>query len=185
MDLTLPINYNVFVEREGFTFFSDIEYKNIPVLCSHCKKTGHEVQDCKFRRKITANTNPKGKTTYVPKVSNVIPPSLVIIEDAEVIIESDKRDLNTSKGVDIEADIEQILLSEDSDTQLSNFVEATPDRAAIILDTNAADASFLKNSWGNLEEIDKGNSRGEWAFINAVSQLKKKQSTKKKETLHY
>ncbi|XP_058761319.1 uncharacterized protein LOC131634703 [Vicia villosa] len=179
---------NVLVEREGFAFFSDIEYENIPVLCSHCKKIGHEVQDCKFLKKITANTNPKGQTTYVPKVTNVIPSAPVIIKATEVNIESDRRDLNTSKRVDIAADTKQMLvdtrlgehnplnfvsqLSEDSDTQLSNFIEATPDKVGTLLVANNADASFLKNSWGNIEEIDKRNSRGEGAF-------------KTKATLHY
>ncbi|XP_058762536.1 uncharacterized protein LOC131635916 [Vicia villosa] len=48
MDLSLPLNHNVLVEREGFAFFSDIEYENLPALCSHCRKTGHIVQECKM-----------------------------------------------------------------------------------------------------------------------------------------
>lgn len=67
MDLTHPIHYNVFVEREGFSFFLNIEYENIPALYTHCKKTGHEMQDCKILRRTNSNQFPKTKVSYVPK----------------------------------------------------------------------------------------------------------------------
>lgn len=48
MGLFLPLNHNILVEREGFSFFSNIEYENLLVFCRHCRKTGHVVQDCKM-----------------------------------------------------------------------------------------------------------------------------------------
>lgn len=109
MDLTLPINYNVLVEQEGFAFFADIEYENILVLCSHCKKTGHEVQECIFLKKTITNTIPKG--LHVPKVTNAPISSLVVVEDAEDNANggNNRRDINTDKEVELEANSVQLV----------------------------------------------------------------------------
>ncbi|XP_058783725.1 uncharacterized protein LOC131658450 [Vicia villosa] len=58
MDLTRTLNHNVLVEREGFTFFSDIEYENLPEFYSHCRKTGHVVQNCKMLRSPNNHSAP-------------------------------------------------------------------------------------------------------------------------------
>lgn len=70
MDLTQPINYNVLVEREGFSFFSEIEYENLPDFCFHCKKIRHDVQHYKLLKKPTIQQIPKTKVAYVPKPSS-------------------------------------------------------------------------------------------------------------------
>ncbi|XP_058733228.1 uncharacterized protein LOC131604829 [Vicia villosa] len=57
MDLTQPLNYNVLVERQGFAFFADIEYENLPEFCSHCKKPGHGVSNCKFLQNEISRSN--------------------------------------------------------------------------------------------------------------------------------
>lgn len=66
MDSTQPLNYNVLVEREGFAFFSNIEYENIPVFFSHCKKTGHKVKNCELLRNNN-HSYVKTKTIFAPK----------------------------------------------------------------------------------------------------------------------
>jgi hypothetical protein len=47
MDLSQPLRYKVLVERQGYAFFVDLEYENIPDFCTHCKKIGHHVGICK------------------------------------------------------------------------------------------------------------------------------------------
>ncbi|XP_058741656.1 uncharacterized protein LOC131614044 [Vicia villosa] len=61
MDLSMPLNHNVLVEREGFTFFSDIEYESLPTFCGHCRKTGHVVQECKMLGLHQASGIPKNQ----------------------------------------------------------------------------------------------------------------------------
>lgn len=39
----------VMVERNGFAFFVDIEYKNLPYNYSYCKCIGHYYEICKRR----------------------------------------------------------------------------------------------------------------------------------------
>lgn len=41
MDLFAPLSYNILVKRHGFTFFVDINYKNLPHLCSQSNMVGH------------------------------------------------------------------------------------------------------------------------------------------------
>lgn len=66
MDLVEPLNYNVLVEKEGFTFLAYIEYENIPELCSHCRKLGHSVKNCKLFNKS------QHKPAYVSKTKKLI-----------------------------------------------------------------------------------------------------------------
>lgn len=58
------------VEREGFAFFSDIEYENLFEFCTHCKRPGHDVQTCKFIRNINSQLIPKSKETFMPKTAS-------------------------------------------------------------------------------------------------------------------
>lgn len=55
MDLSQPINHNLLVEREGFAFFTDIKYKNLPYFCPHCKKQVMIFKPSNFRGKPTLN----------------------------------------------------------------------------------------------------------------------------------
>jgi len=39
--------HKVLVERQGYEFFVDLDYENIPDFCTHCKMIGHHVDICK------------------------------------------------------------------------------------------------------------------------------------------
>ncbi|MCH97558.1 hypothetical protein A2U01_0018553, partial [Trifolium medium] len=47
MDLTQIIRYKVLVERQGFAFFVDLEYENLPDFCTNCNIIGHHLNNCK------------------------------------------------------------------------------------------------------------------------------------------
>ncbi|XP_058746266.1 uncharacterized protein LOC131619153 [Vicia villosa] len=206
MDLTQPLHHNVLVEREGFAFFSDIEYENIPALCSHCKKTGHEVQDCKFLRKSNSNQISKAKVSVVPKTSGnlIIDPEIPVPGDASIAAKS-KEGISDNTVVADGVEDPQIRILDpvinnssleivvadpvhqnssnfvsqvpvDSESQVSSFVDATQKRLGL---DKEVDADFLQDSWGNLENQEKG----EGAFSAAISNLNKSQGTKKSKNI--
>lgn len=41
------LRYKVLVERKGVAFFVELEYENLPQLCSNCNMVGHCVNNCK------------------------------------------------------------------------------------------------------------------------------------------
>lgn len=43
MDLSAQPTYNVLIERQGYAFFLNIEYENVPKFCSHCNSIGHSL----------------------------------------------------------------------------------------------------------------------------------------------
>lgn len=69
---------------------------------------------------------------------------------------------------------------ENSGSQLSLFVDATQDFENHGNKAVNEDSNFLHNSWANLEELDEEPIIDEGAFSNAVSILRKKQSTQLK-----
>jgi hypothetical protein len=44
MDISQMHRYKVLVERQGYAFFVDLEYENVPEVCTHCKMIGHYVE---------------------------------------------------------------------------------------------------------------------------------------------
>lgn len=56
------------MERLGFTFGADAEYKSFPPFCSYCKIIGHILSTCKnFPQSDGTNQQFKSKQHYVPK----------------------------------------------------------------------------------------------------------------------
>lgn len=53
-----PLRQKVLVERQGFTFFVEIDYENVPSFCSHCRMIGHLISRC---NKITRHEEPDNK----------------------------------------------------------------------------------------------------------------------------
>jgi len=49
MDISQPLRYKVLVERKCFAFFVELDYENVPNLCTHYKKIGHYCEICKNR----------------------------------------------------------------------------------------------------------------------------------------
>lgn len=93
-DLTQPLNFNVLVEREGFTFFVDKEYKKISKFCAHCRKVGHGV------RKYKSLHKDHPQSTFVQKAK----PSSKIVDVA-------KDSIGYEQKVNLDAEIEQVTHS--------------------------------------------------------------------------
>lgn len=47
MDLTKELRYKVLVERQGYAFFAELEYENLPKFYSHYICIGHSTSKCK------------------------------------------------------------------------------------------------------------------------------------------
>ncbi|KAK2403196.1 hypothetical protein QL285_052656 [Trifolium repens] len=62
IDLAEELHYQILVEREGFAFFADVDYGNLPHFCDHCCCVGHSIAQC---RKV--NTRPNEQKQPVPK----------------------------------------------------------------------------------------------------------------------
>ncbi|XP_058767195.1 uncharacterized protein LOC131640837 [Vicia villosa] len=204
MDLTRTLNHNVLVEREGFAFFSDIEYENLPEFCTHCRKSGHVVQNCKLLRPPMNSHAPKPQE---PALLNKSPTESDHADSVHLEARADDGDFggnnsdNTLKKQDLVNDVPEaeallnglavddpVLVpvnslnfvthpSRNNDSQLSEFVDATQ------FDVAKADegAVFLQKSWDNLAEEDEPI---EGAFSNAISNLNKKKHTTRVKKKH-
>jgi len=52
MDLRIEPKYRVLVEKEGFAFFVDLDYDNLPRFCTFCNCIGHSQSQCKKEKAI-------------------------------------------------------------------------------------------------------------------------------------
>ncbi|MCH94922.1 ABC transporter B family member [Trifolium medium] len=62
MDLTQTLRYKVLVERQGFAFYVDLDYENLPEFCTHCNMVGHSLENCKKAYAIVEEPQTKGNT---------------------------------------------------------------------------------------------------------------------------
>jgi hypothetical protein len=46
------LRYRILVERVGFAFIVDVEYENLPDVCSNCNIIGHHVGNCKRKKDL-------------------------------------------------------------------------------------------------------------------------------------
>ncbi|XP_058741658.1 uncharacterized protein LOC131614046 [Vicia villosa] len=186
MDLSQPLNYNVLVEREGFAFFADIEYENISVFCSHCKKTGHEVKE--------SNSKPKAILETVGELTQEVADSSKD-QDAGNGDDIENTVSNNSPQVDFVGPIlervEALVLVPippnadnfisqapvDSDELDLTCVEAT--QVMNLIQTEGDNAKFLNKAWVNLETAGNDNDN-EGPFTTMVIKLSKKNVIKKK-----
>lgn len=77
MDITQELRYKVLVERKGFAFFVDLDYENMPGFCTHCRKVGHYVENCRV-----LNNNARQADAEKPKkAKNVNTRSYVQVND--------------------------------------------------------------------------------------------------------
>ncbi|XP_019433032.1 PREDICTED: uncharacterized protein LOC109339940, partial [Lupinus angustifolius] len=56
----------ILVEREGYAFFVNIEYDNLPNLCQGCQAIGHLVSQCRKVKKKEAEKRPDKRKKYAP-----------------------------------------------------------------------------------------------------------------------
>lgn len=48
IDFTSNIRYKTLVKRQVFSFFTELEYENLPHYCTYCKKIGHSLEKLKL-----------------------------------------------------------------------------------------------------------------------------------------
>lgn len=51
MEISNELKCKILVERQSFTFFVELEYKNLPKFCSLCNYIGHNIDKCR-RNKV-------------------------------------------------------------------------------------------------------------------------------------
>ncbi|XP_058742479.1 uncharacterized protein LOC131614970 [Vicia villosa] len=204
MDLSSPLNHNVLVEREGFAFFADIEYENLPEFCSHCKKQGHSVHDCKLLRKQDINSSSKSQETLKP----VLKPHVAAAQpDANIDPAGGKVNVTSTLVIDTETDagvldvavlvaeveggtpilepvVNNLVVDRNAVVSSSlNYIANPPEDidspiSEFVEATQALAApdteAFLQNSWDNLAGLPEG------AFSTAVANLQQKHVTRSK-----
>jgi hypothetical protein len=80
INLAEELHYRILVEREGYAFFADVDYENLPYFCEHCCCVGHSITQCrKVHRTAQVQKQPvekvvkKSTTMFVPKEKNITP----------------------------------------------------------------------------------------------------------------
>ncbi|KAK9273415.1 hypothetical protein L1049_018225 [Liquidambar formosana] len=54
IDMSQTPPESIRVEREGFGFFVDVYYENLPAFCSHCQSVGHDAIHCRVVKEAGA-----------------------------------------------------------------------------------------------------------------------------------
>ncbi|CAJ2645397.1 unnamed protein product [Trifolium pratense] len=78
VNLAEELHYQILVEREGYAFFVEIDYENLPYFCEHCCCIGHSIDKCrnvnnkaKDQKKSVEKVVPnKPNPKFVPKQKN-------------------------------------------------------------------------------------------------------------------
>ncbi|XP_058755862.1 uncharacterized protein LOC131629080 [Vicia villosa] len=179
MDLTQPLSYNVLVEREGFAFFADIEYENLPEFCAHCKKSGHSLNNCKTLNKVQHSSGLvnkpraglKSTDAEIPnkETDNVNAPTLETSQESEkssqqVPVEEPGNVSITHQGLEVTYHGGTALPnyfsqpSDGSEASPSDFVADTGKELVTVNQGVSVEAlvdrQFLRNSWDALAEAD-------------------------------
>ncbi|MCI12536.1 hypothetical protein A2U01_0033641, partial [Trifolium medium] len=78
LNLFQELRNRVLVERVGYAFFVDIEYENLPDVCTNCKIIGHHVGNCKRlkdtnkqRSEVAKKDNTEPNKVYVPVIDKL------------------------------------------------------------------------------------------------------------------
>ncbi|XP_058746952.1 uncharacterized protein LOC131619931 [Vicia villosa] len=205
MDLSSPLNHNVLVEREGFAFFADIEYENLPEFCSHCKKQGHSVHDCKLLRKHDNNSTSK---THDPLPKLVSKPSTVVahsdentdpagekVDDPNTLVNNIETDVGLVDVTVLDAEVEGRILS-----PVLEPVNDNPNNNVVVCsslnylahppdDTNSPESEFVEATQALGAPLNEVFLQNSWdnlaelpdgAFSTAVANLQQKHGTRSK-----
>lgn len=62
MDLTQQLRHIVLVERKNFAFFIELDYKHIPMFCTHCKMLRHGFDSCNKVNVTDGDENNRNKS---------------------------------------------------------------------------------------------------------------------------
>lgn len=69
VDLSMPLQDQVMVERTGHCAFVSIAYEYLPEFCSHCRVVGHSVSKCSQHKKTSQNETRDPKVKGSPRPS--------------------------------------------------------------------------------------------------------------------
>lgn len=125
MDLRKETKYRVLVEREGFAFFVDLDYKNLLDYYNFCNWIGHNQSYCK-----KANPQPVETLDRAAKKIKGILKAFVAKEDNKTLDKETVKEVSHEPILHLaNLDIEQAAGSSrthnDHDSEDSEFVDAT------------------------------------------------------------
>lgn len=150
IDMASPLQDQILVEREGFTFLVGIEYEYITFFCNSCVVIGHSLSECKKHLNVNKENqkndykgalgNKKSMRKYVPKNNE---------ENHDVL----KTYLNKGKQVLVDQSPTDILgdsgkLNHDTDGNLDPEVQEIPVKVVNANSILPKDVSYV------LEKID-------------------------------
>jgi hypothetical protein len=149
LNLFQELRNRVLVERVGYAFFVDIEYENLPDVCTNCKIIGHHVGNCKRlkdtnkqRSEVAKKDSIEPSKVYAPVVDKHKEPevvdlagssskSYVQVDHAQKRSEEDKElEDELNEGIKSNIDLQGINVdspnqADTQSTEDSEFVEAT------------------------------------------------------------
>ncbi|XP_045802493.1 uncharacterized protein LOC123896099 [Trifolium pratense] len=97
VNLAEELHYQILVEREGYAFFVDIDYENLPYFCEHCCCIGHSIDKCR-------NVNNKAKD----QKKNVFGDVNTKVSNAVAKVDSIQQIINDSGYTDALGDEEKL-----------------------------------------------------------------------------
>ena len=108
MDMRKEPKYRVLVEREGYSFFVDLDYENIPDFCHYCNIVGHAQSYCR-RAKADAEKN-KPDSRNPPRTDSI---------QKEVNVYKVVKDRRKDKLME-QNDVETLLVAQNEDQMRDN-----------------------------------------------------------------
>ncbi|XP_019420741.1 PREDICTED: uncharacterized protein LOC109330928 [Lupinus angustifolius] len=114
INLKAKLTNQILVEREGFAFFVNLEYENLPEFCNGCQCIGHTIANCRRNRTEMAQEVPKPVHKSGPSVEKKLTTEKV--NDLVINLEISKREVNIEN-------MERLISSPGSDNSVPNTFE--------------------------------------------------------------
>ncbi|XP_019433746.1 PREDICTED: uncharacterized protein LOC109340495, partial [Lupinus angustifolius] len=203
INLKAQLPNQILVEREGFAFFVNIEYENLPEFCNGCQTIGHMISNCRrVKKKVHAEGPIKVKQQTQPSKETELEPDLEKIDDLVIDLEFDNRgqDLDNiervmlSPGMDLPTDaVEEVEDSRVEDTfpevpthsLVQPGMENIVVQAGVEIENNAVikDMKIVGRLWD--EEDTDLLEEGSFTSVISKSQKKKMKKRTNAEKVHY
>jgi hypothetical protein len=180
IDLAEELHYQILVEREGFAFFADVDYENLPHFCDHCCCVGHSIAQC---RKV--NTRPNEQKKPVPKPAKKT--TTMFVPKATTALHQEKQSNLDHVSLHTDSDQEDVVIPETAlpspvNQQHGPVIEpiidntTTPEPAVVVASApaqpnkavvpNLGDGAGLPSSWA--DDTDNSHDEGEEAPFTTV-----------------
>ncbi|WJX67277.1 hypothetical protein P8452_51766 [Trifolium repens] len=163
MDLTQTIRHKVLVERQGFAFYVELDYENLPDFCTNCNIIGHHLNNCK--RLQSSKENQTIKEHFIArKQTREVKKTFVQTRDGRVdqgtskdldagIVNSDKAQEETEDVIIVEERTSTEIQDKSKFQDNEQILKTPPLVLAQNDDLNQAQVSN-KNRFATLAELD-------------------------------